>query len=255
MAYSPTNGGGAQGPPGPQGPAGSAGAQGDQGPQGVQGVKGDTGDAGPQGIQGVSGAAGAQGSQGSQGIQGIQGIQGTQGPPGAGGDLVYAPTPADVAINSTSDITIATKDVANVAAGDQIIMEGEAIILNNSTATRNIIVTLDFDNAFDIEITLPALATSATLMQPVAFRAVCNVRATNLAYMTVVVDMQLAAGIASGTDTSAAATHLSGKGWGTSVSNLTGTLTCALKMRSANATATQTCRLVGFTIRKVSPVG
>lgn len=173
----------------------------------------------------------------------------------SGGDIVYAPTPGDVAINNLADQTIATKDVTGVAAGDQIIMEGEFIILNNSTATRVYVITLDFDNAFDIEITTPALATSATLMHPFMFRAVCNVRANNLAYCVVSVDMQLAAGIASGTDTTMAATHLSGKGWGTVTSDLTGTLTCNLKIRSANNTATQTCRLVSFTIRKTAAVG
>lgn len=172
----------------------------------------------------------------------------------SGGDIVYAPTPADVAINNVADQTIATKDLTGIAAGDQIIMEGEFIILNNSTATRVYVITLDFDNAFDIEITTPALATSATLMHPFMFRAVCNVRAANLAYCVVSLDMQLAAGIASGTDTTMAATHLSGKGWGTSASDLTGTLTCNLKIRSANNTATQTCRLVSFVIRKTSPV-
>lgn len=171
-----------------------------------------------------------------------------------GGDIVYAPTPADVAINSITDITIATKDLTGIAAGDQIVMEGEFVILNNSAATRIYVITLDFDNAFDIEITTPALATSATLMHPFMFRAVCNIRSTSLAYTVVSVDMQLAAGIASGGDTTMAATHLSGKGWGETASNLTGTLTCNLKIRSANAAATQTCRLVNFIIRKTVPV-
>jgi hypothetical protein len=173
----------------------------------------------------------------------------------SGGDIVYAPTPADVAINNAADQTIATKDLSGIVAGDQIVMEGEFIILNNSTATRVYVITLDFDNAFDIEITTPALATSATLMHPFMFRAVCNVRSTSLAYAVVSLDMQLAAGIASGTDTTMAATHLSGKGWGESASNLTGTLTCNLKIRSANNTATQTCRLINFIVRKTSPVG
>lgn len=39
-----------------------------------------------------------------------------------------------------------------------------------------------------------------------------------------------------------------------SVGDLTGTVTVNLKIRSANATATQTCRLVNLTINKVSPV-
>lgn len=172
---------------------------------------------------------------------------------GGGGDVVYVPTPADVAINSTADVTIVTRDVTDVAAGDQIIVEAWFIILNNSTATRIITLTLDFDGAFDIELATGALAFSATLMHPICIRAVLNVRATNLAYAMASMEMQLLAGIASGTDTTAAATHLQAKGWGTSAADLSGTTTVALKARSAATTATQTLRLVCFTIRKVRP--
>jgi hypothetical protein len=172
---------------------------------------------------------------------------------GGAGDLVFIDTPNDVAINSTSDVTINTRDVTSVSAGDQLIVDAWATILNNSGATRNIILTLDFDAAFDIELTLPALATSSTLLHPVHIYGILDVRASNLAYAMIFADMQLAAGIASGTDTSAAATHLQAKGWGTTASDLTGTVTVALKARSANATATQTLRLHSHTIRKVTP--
>ncbi len=169
------------------------------------------------------------------------------------GAAVHAPTTADTAINSVTDITIVTKDVTEVSAGDQIVIEGEFTILNNSGATRVYVITVDFDAAFDIEISTGALATSATLIHPFTFRAVLDVRSTSLAYMVVSIDGQLAAGIASGGDSTMAATHLSGKGWGTSASDLTTTTTCVLKIRSANATATQTCRLHNFTIKKYTP--
>ena len=60
-------------------------------------------------------------------------------------------------------------------------------------------------------------------------------------------------GISDGTDTTMAATHLRGNGWGTTASDASGTTTVALKIRSAAATATQTCRLHVFTISKHTP--
>jgi hypothetical protein len=166
--------------------------------------------------------------------------------------IAYVATPASTAINSITDILIAT-NAQTLAAGDQLVVEAWMTILNDSTATRNIILTLDFDGAFDIELTLPALAFSSTLLHPVRLYGVLDVRSTSLAYAMVFADMQLAAGIASGTDTSAAATHLSAKGWGTSGGNLTGSTTTTLHARSANATATQTLRLHSFAISKLTP--
>jgi hypothetical protein len=166
---------------------------------------------------------------------------------------VWVATPADTAINDTNDVTIVTHDMTSIAAGDQIIVDAWFVVLNNSTATRNIIVTLDFDALFDVELTMPAVATSATLLHPARIRGVLDVRSTSLAYGMMFLDMQLAAGIASGTDTSAAATHLAAKGWGTSGSNATGTVTVALKARSANNTATQTFRLHSLTMERLTP--
>jgi hypothetical protein len=113
---------------------------------------------------------------------------------------------------------------------------------------------LDFDAAFDIEITTGSLANSSTIMHPFHFRAVCDIRSTSLAYEVVAVEGQLAAGIASGGDSTMAATHLRGMGWATAGGNLTGTTTIALFIRTTGGTgATQTCRLHSFTVRKVRP--
>jgi hypothetical protein len=156
-------------------------------------------------------------------------------------------------VNDTNDVTIATRDVTGVAAGDQVYVDAWFTILNNSTATRVYAITLDFDGLFDVELSTGASATSATLLQWCRVQGVCDIRSTSLAYGMACLDLQLAAGVASGTDTSAAATHLQAKGWATSSSDATGTLTVALKCRSANATATQTLRLHYFEIRKVTP--
>lgn len=169
------------------------------------------------------------------------------------GSAVHVPTTGDTAINSVTDVTIVTKDVTEVSAGDQIVVEGEFTILNNSGATRAYIITIDFDAAFDIEFTTGALATSATLIHPFSFRAVCDLRSSSLAYCVSKIYGQLAAGIASGTDTTMLATNLHACGWGTSASNLLTTTTVALFIRSPSATATQTCRLHHFSIRKYTP--
>lgn len=169
------------------------------------------------------------------------------------GELAYVPTTANTAVNSVADVTIVTHDVTGVAAGDQLVVEGHFTILNDSTATRVYAITVDFDGLFDVEISTGALAFSSTLMHPFYFRACLDVRSASLAYAVFSVEGQLAAGIASGTDTTMAATHLRGMGWGTTASDVTGTCTVALKVRSANATATQTLRLHQFSIRKMSP--
>ena len=172
---------------------------------------------------------------------------------GGAGDLVYVAAGADVAINSTTDITVVTRDVTGVGTTDKIEVVADFTISNNSTATRVYVLTLDFDGLFDVEFTTGALATSATLAHPFTMRAVLDIRSIALSYATFVCEGQLAAGIASGTDTTMAATHLRAQGWGTSVGNLTGTCTVALFIRSANATAIQTCRLHNFQIRKATP--
>lgn len=169
------------------------------------------------------------------------------------GGTIYVPTPADTAVNVVADATIATVNVTGVAAGDQYLVDAWFTILNNSGATRVYVFTIDFDDAFDIEISTAALAVSATLIHPFHLQAICDIRSTSLAYE--IVDSQgfTAAGIASGGDTAMAATMLGAMSWGTTASNLTGTLTINLKVRSANNTATQTLRLHNFAVSKMRP--
>jgi hypothetical protein len=179
---------------------------------------------------------------------------GTWATPASGAsDLVYVPTTADTNIASLTDVTIVTRDVTSVAAGDQLVVEAHFTILNNSGATRACVITLDFDGLFDVEFTTGALATSATLMHPFYIRAVLDVRSTSLAYAVFTCEGQLAAGVGAGGDTTMAATHLRAMSWGTSASNATGTCTVALLIRSPANTATQTCRLHQFSIRKMTP--
>ena len=172
---------------------------------------------------------------------------------GGASDLVYVANGADTAVNNVADVTIVTRDVTSVGATDKIEVIADFVILNNSTATRVYVITLDFDGLFDVEFSTGALAFSATLMHPFTVRGVLDIRSTSLAYATFVAEGQLAAGIAAGGDTTMAATHLRSQGWGTTTSDASGTCTVTLRIRSANGTATQTCRLHGFQIRKMTP--
>lgn len=170
------------------------------------------------------------------------------------GDVVYAPTTSDIAINDLSDVTIVTRDVTGVAVGDQLIVDAWLTILNDSGANRAYIATLDFDGLFDIEFTTAALATSATARHPWRFQAVLDVRSTSLAYSIVLADGTTSSGMVSGTDPTIGTTQYAAKSWATSASDASGTATVALKIRAAaSASATQTCRLHHFTIRKVTP--
>lgn len=159
---------------------------------------------------------------------------------------VWQQTGADTAINSVTDVTIATKDITGVIAGDVIEMEAWFTILNDSTATRVYVITADFDGAFDQEFSTGACATGSTLRHTFHVTAVVNVRSTTVAIQCVEVQGGLAAGLTDSGNFTMTAGALTGNGWATTASNLTGTLTCALLIRSASATATQTCHLVDF---------
>lgn len=183
----------------------------------------------------------------------LRGDQTWATPAGGSSPVVYVAGGADTAINQLTDVTIVTRDVTSVGTTDKLVVEAHFTILNNSTATRALIFTLDFDGLFDVEFTTGALAFSTTLMHPFFMRAVLDIRSASLAYATFVCEGQLAAGIASGTDTTMAATHLRAMGWGTTTTDVSGTTTVALKARSPSTTATQTFRLHSMTISKYTP--
>jgi hypothetical protein len=171
------------------------------------------------------------------------------------GDVIYVPANADTAINSLTDITIFTKDITEVVAGDRFLLDIWFTIVNNSAATRVYPMTVDFDNVFDVELSTGALAFSSTLIHPIHIGALVDIRSISLAYMMVEAEGFTAAGIASGGDTAMTATMLNARSWATNGGNLTGTLTINFKIRSPSATATQTLRLHNVSIRKLSAVG
>jgi hypothetical protein len=170
---------------------------------------------------------------------------------GGGSPVVFVATGADTAINSTTDVTVLTRDVTSVGATDKLVVDCDFTIVNASGAARVYVVTLDFDGLFDVEFTTGSLA--ITTGHFFNMRGTLDIRSTSLAYGTFTIEGGLIAGLASGADTTMVATHLRTRGWGTTASDASGTTTVTLRIRSANATATQTCRLHNLTISKYTP--
>jgi hypothetical protein len=172
---------------------------------------------------------------------------------GGASDLVYVHTPADTAINSTSDVTIVSRNVTGVAAGDQLIVEALFTLINDSGAGRVYNISLDFDGAFPAEFITASLTNSATAHFPFHLRGMFDVRATNLTYGLAQM-LGPDAGIADDGNKTMNSSALTAKIWGTQTAiDATGTCTVSFLIRSASASATQTMRLLHFTIRKVTP--
>lgn len=165
------------------------------------------------------------------------------------GDPIFVAQNADFEINSLTDVTIASKEIQQIKTTDKFEIEAWFTILNNSGATRVYNFLIDLDGAFSIDIATGALATSATLIHPFHIKTSIVINSTSLAYQVIEAVGFTAAGIVSGGNPSMLATMLTTMGWAESVSDLTGNKTLNFLVRSADATATQTLRLHGFTIR------
>ena len=253
MATQPSSGGtgpkgdkgdtGPQGPAGPQGPQGPTGATGPQGPAGAKGDKGDQGETGPMG---------PIGPQGIQGNEGPQGPQGPQGPSGSGGDLAGASAPLSAVQvnNATTFQTLATKNLS-VSAGEQVVIEVIGTFLNNSGGTVTPVVRFAL-GSFSVELadgtTSATSATNRSLWVITgAFTVASNVSA--------IFGGEFRHGTAAAANAAMTTALASNRSiWHTSTSNLTGTQTCSVAMRSSTNTATQTFTVHSWTIRKAGTV-
>lgn len=155
---------------------------------------------------------------------------------------------SDTTITS-ADAALFTKTITGLVAGNLITVEGWLTYLNDSGATRAPIITIDWDGLFDVELQAGAMVNSATLRHPCYFHGVLDIRATNLCYGVCTVEWELAAGRASGDDSTVAQTHLRAMGWGTSTTDATGSTDVTVSMRTGANTVTQTCRLHGCIIK------
>lgn len=153
---------------------------------------------------------------------------------------------SDFNIANTGYVDIASQVLTGLAAGDQLTMEVDFLILNNSTATRVYTYAMDL-GGFLVEIPGATMANSSTNRAYHTARFSLDIRSTSLVYAGGYVTRQTP----SAANTAAAnvlAQDLSA--WNTSSSNLTGTQTFKFKVKSANNTSTQTLNLLGWQIVK-----
>lgn len=147
-------------------------------------------------------------------------------------------------------VTILSKSITGISAKDQIIIELECTVLNNSGGT----VTLTFGGAlgtftFSAADQANSTGSNATSRNVRTVRIVWGVTSsslTNLRAQTGWVAAPLAAGTAG-----ALAVQGSRSLWDTSASDFTGTQTATVTISSSSATATQTLFLIAYTIRKI----
>ncbi len=165
------------------------------------------------------------------------------------GDVVYADNAdaAAVDISEVTDVTIKTRDVTGVIAGDLLTAELRGTLLQDSGTTRTITFTPDFDNDFDPELAVNFSATSDSAL--VVCRWDLVVVSTSVAHMNASILNMLA--IAPGSYRNAMATGDWDYVYDNSVNDLTGTVTVSFKMRSNNVAATQEFLVHSFVIRKV----
>jgi len=156
----------------------------------------------------------------------------------------------DIDISEVTDVTIKTTDIAGVAVGDVLIAELTGILYNNSGAARTYVITPDFDGQFDPEMSqnFDAHTTSGT---PLTVRWALTPAATNEAHLVARAEFH-SGGVATAVGVWAFSTTGDRMVHDLSTADLTGTITVALKIRSAAADATQGFRVVSFTVRKIS---
>jgi hypothetical protein len=169
--------------------------------------------------------------------------------------LAWSSAPSSTSIHSASDVTIATKTITGMVAGEQYIAKAVFTIVNDTNGTRSYTFTMDWDSLFDIELTSLAMTNSATLNHTFTMESVLSINTTSLAYETSHLMHSATGGQADGTNVTATT---GGNGianaWGTTTSNATGSTDFAFKARSSSATGTaQTLRLHSLTITKVTP--
>ena len=174
---------------------------------------------------------------------------------GLGGDVVFADlgpvagSPLD--ISEVTDVTIVTTDITGVVVGDLLIAKLWGTGLNNTGLNREWIFTPDFDAAFDPEDSVANIDPSATERHYYYVEWTLAVVATNDARMTgkrttnPISEADGQWGDVGGTGEQETV-------WGRVTSDLTGTVTVSLVVRSNSTAATQEFLLDSFVVRKIS---
>lgn len=165
---------------------------------------------------------------------------------GSGGSSPYIASGApnsnfDVA--SVSDVPIISQ-AFTAAAGEQYLLEAWFDILDNSGANRAYTITADIAG-LQVSGTHGNIVASATSRAGFYVAVSLGITSTSLAGMGF---LCTGASIAAA---GAVAQSLSISGWNSSTSNLTGSKTAALSVKSNNATTTQTLTLRTWSLRKL----
>ena len=170
---------------------------------------------------------------------------------GGGSDIVGADgVGSSTAVNSTSDVTIFSKSVTGISVGDTIVIEIDYRLLNNSGANVTFTPTIELGGS-GLSGAQPSTTTSATAWVLQKMLATFAISSTSL----VRANQGVMGALASlGTIAALSNTTYSGQIANDFAVDRTGTHTVALKVRSSSATATQTCVLISYRIRKVSTV-
>lgn len=158
---------------------------------------------------------------------------------GGGGDVTITDTYADL-LSTT---------ITGLAADNQIIVELDCLVNNNSGGTKTFTLALDLDGVL-VEVSDGAtVAASATNHAHMQFRGNVDIRATNLAYLHGS-NFRFGPSAANTSTTLAGLTNARGA-WNSTTNDLTGSTVVKVKIKSSAATATQTARVLGWRVRVI----
>lgn len=164
----------------------------------------------------------------------------------SGGDVVYAEgNNTEFDVSETTDVTVFTTDITGVAVGDTVTMKIKGVIKNDSGSGQTYTFTPDFDGQFVPSVAGLTITASATSRGPFIIEASLTIESTSDArfHGWGLFGPLLATGA---WNTVGAAMQ----GWDTAAVDLTGTVTCTLKVKSSAVTPTQTLYLLSVEIRK-----
>jgi len=162
-----------------------------------------------------------------------------------GGSVAFADSEnADTAVNTLTDVEILSKSLTGIAAGDIIQIETFFTVLNNSGATRKYTQTYNIGGIAFVIGGLFSVSTSATDRALYHTKITCTVLSSGSANVSG--NIEQGRGAAGATLGSGVATS-----WVTTATDVTGTKTISLDVKSDGATATQTLTLNGYTIRLI----
>lgn len=145
-------------------------------------------------------------------------------------------------------VTILSKSITGIVAGDQISVELWVTALNNSGTNRSYTTVISLGALNTNALADWAVNASATNRASATYLEQFSISATNLAYIQ---NVTLKNGI---TAAGALGTQVGGTSYGYNLaaSDLTGTQTLSVTTSSPSTTATQTLTLHSYTIRKIS---